>query len=1544
LLIEALGHKTGFAFVDTEYNKHHNYFYPYVFPIVKNEIKGMSESSITRPTRKQLEAELKLLKEQQARDQRMLDVLYQVSLACRGVATDRAIFERLTEELRAVFSHDSSYIALCDLTQPDTFRTSYSYDEGVYNYDENVPFGPLSGQIMRDGKPLLTPDLDQIRGTLQNYQTTFGNVTKLSRTWMGVPLALGGDVLGLISLQSYEPNRFTEEDLELLRRIGHVAAVALENANLFQQQRLLSRELEQRIAARTDELQVLSLIAAEMVIQQPLYSLLSRAIESILPLFDVIGGSLWLYDREHELLRLLVQQGLPDQATEHITEIPKSSRRMKIVTENKPLVVESGLSASSDGVIPAQYEALLGVPLRLGVRAIGTLIFIDDKPHQFTSQQIDLAQFIANQLAIAIENARLLEERERQIQELSALGRISHAANTSLSLSMLLRQVYNALRPLMQLDAFVMAVYDPKRNVIMEGLGIDEGETYEYFRRNEPLGESTLSAWVIRNKQTLHLKNLPEEIGQYPELQILVAGTGRSAISWLGVPLLNRANQAIGVVVVQSYSENAFSYQDELFLTNVAQQTALHLQNMILLEERERQIRELDAIGRIGQLVSASFNLEEILDAVHATIRDVMEVPVYYLLLCEPESFLVTHAIFIENDNQIDLGWIGKPPAPQSLTETILRDRAPLLFSDLEDYNQIHSKKRQVRPNRFVRTKPVRSWAGVPLLGKEGEALGVLSLQHPEPNLYDQQTIDFLNQVASHVSLAVQKIKLFHESERQIRELDAIGHIGRSLSATFDLGHMLQIVYEVLEDMISASAFYMVLLDPKTGIVTQAFYIERGVQLPDDWPGQEPPADSLTGWILRHRKPLLFENLIEEQERVQALGLAPVFWNNTVVPRAWAGVPLLEGADQPIGVISVQDEMAGRYDEHTIDFLIQVAGHLSLGVQKVKLFDEREQRLQENALLAIEAEEHAANAERQAQRMALIQRVSLLLNSRVDPQETLDVAVQELVKLFQVDHVGIMLFDDSGELGILVAEFPPSDRLLRETPAINRRILRDLVKRRKPLVIESVRDAVLPSGVRKLLTDFQIQSMMLTPLVSRDEVIGSIGLDSLTTYRNFSEEEQESFMTIAATIAAAFENARLFAAEQAARRTADTLREVARVLSSTFDVNEILSLILEQLRTVVAYDSASILLAEGEVLRAAAHRGLFDSTKLDRKGFEVRGSSAASRVMETRLPLRIDDTLRSPYWIEVLARQSIRSWLGVPLIAKGQALGVLNIDAHTPSHFTDRDMEVAFTFANQAAVALENARLYQESVTRVEREMEIAREIQSNLFPRHLPQIEGMTIAARALPARETGGDFYDVVPLGEARLGLIIGDASGKSIPGAMLMAVARSTARSEARDHELPETVMRETNGLIAADVPPRSFVALSYATLDLETRTLALSNAGQLSPLRRKRDGTVEYFDVPGPVLPLGILPDTPYAALEVQLEAGDLVVFYTDGIVEAHNARQELFGFERLEAFLRTHGELAPSAFINAILTEVETFSHGVAQHDDMTLLVFRVEEA
>jgi len=185
-----------------------------------------------------------------------------------------------------------------------------------------------------------------------------------------------------------------------------------------------------------------------------------------------------------------------------------------------------------------------------------------------------------------------------------------------------------------------------------------------------------------------------------------------------------------------------------------------------------------------------------------------------------------------------------------------------------------------------------------------------------------------------------------------------------------------------------------------------------------------------------------------------------------------------------------------------------------------------------------------------------------------------------------------------------------------------------------------------------------------------------------------------------------------------------------------------------------------------------------------------------------------------------------------------------------------------------------------------------------------------------------------------------MIGDASGKSVAGALLMAMARSVGRAEAIDHEEPALVLRETNRSMAHDVPRGTFVALCYATIDPSGR-MAVANAGQLTPVLVRADGGIEYLYPPGPTLPLGIQPDMGYETLAVDLAPGDTVLFFTDGLVEAHNASGELFGFERLDAILSTCAALPPHALIDRIIAEVQAFMGNVAQHDDMTLVVAQI---
>lgn len=1316
-------------------------------------------SAAARSNRLELERQRDLLRRQQERDQRVLAALYNISLACRDRPTLFEIFEAIHRELAAVFSFDACYIAFCD-ERPEYFKAALLIDEGQHSFVEEVEYGYLTGNIVRSGEPLLFRDLYSERD-LSAPRVMFGQTQKFSRSWMGVPLLIGRNAVGVISLQSYQIGIYSEATLDLLQRMANVIAVALENVDLSEQQELLGNALAAQVAARTDEIAALSAISSALVVRQPLPGLLEGAIDVALGLFRLDAGNVRLLDEPRETLLLQAVRGFPEAYARATGRSALASSPIRsVVEERRPSVVERGWRVNSigarfpDEVFPA-FESMLSVPLVVGSTVLGTLSLFGFQPRSFTVHEISLAQAVANQIAVVVENTRLLDERERQIAELHALGEVSQTASSAQDLATLLRQVHDALQAFMPLDAFTMVIYDPERGVITDGISIDEGHPYNYWT-DQPPPPRSLTAHILRTGLALRFADLHTELDTMPEIQTAPIGSARKSRSWLGVPLLARDGNPLGVITLQSYRPAVFALRDQTFLQSVAAQVALHVQNVRLLIQRERQIAELEAIGQIGKIVTASYNLDKMLGEIYGVLFAHNQPSVFYLLVCDPQSHVIANALFVEGGEWVPLDLIGRPVPPGSLSDWILANREPLLLHDLPN-QQDELRRRGATPLPNGPANSVCSWAGVPLVARDGELIGVLAIQDYRAYCFDSGTLDFLGQVASHVSLGVQKLRLFGERER----------------------------------------------------------------------------------------------------------------------------------------------------------------------------------------LLSEARAHADAAERQAHRMELVHRIGALLSARLDQREILEIASRELVQLFWADHTGTVLLGSDG-VGYVAAEFPDSGIVGASIEVAGSPLTNALMATRRPAVISDFDNDPLAAVSREQWRALGIRSLVIVPLISRDRLFGTISLDSYHEPLIFSDEELELMMTVATSIAAAVENAQLFAAEQQQRQTADTLREVARVLSSSFDPNEVLRLVLGELQKLIAYNTASIMLLDGAQLRMVASRGRPDGDEPRGITLPLEGSGAGEVVRRRDAVLRIVGNDAGP-WMRLPTSENIHAWLGVPLIARGNVLGVLNIDSRSNTTdalvFTERDIEVARTFANHAALSIENARLYQESVARVEQELEIARRIQSNLFPRELPAVPGLELAGRCLPARETGGDFYDVIKLG-GRVGVIVGDVSGKSLPAAMLMAVARSTSRSEARNHETPWVVLNETNRWLVGDVPRNAFVALTYALIDPLSCTLVLGNGGQLTPLLRRADGSTVFVEAP-PALPLGLKHDLEYGQVELELTPGDTLLFYTDGIVEAHDQCRQLFGFERLERLFQSWGHLPADELIDRILGEVHAFSAGMPTHDDMTLVVVRL---
>jgi serine phosphatase RsbU (regulator of sigma subunit) len=312
----------------------------------------------------------------------------------------------------------------------------------------------------------------------------------------------------------------------------------------------------------------------------------------------------------------------------------------------------------------------------------------------------------------------------------------------------------------------------------------------------------------------------------------------------------------------------------------------------------------------------------------------------------------------------------------------------------------------------------------------------------------------------------------------------------------------------------------------------------------------------------------------------------------------------------------------------------------------------------------------------------------------------------------------------------------------------------------------------------------------------------------------------------------------------------------------------------------------------------------------------------------------------------------------VPLVSQGELIGLLNLGARlSQQEYSADDRKLLNDLATQTAPAVQVAQLVRQQQQqaqereRIEQELRVARLIQQTLLPKHVPDVAGYQLAAYYQPAREVGGDFYDFLELDEDHLGLVVGDVTDKGVPAAIVMATTRTMLRASAQRLDSPGEVLKRVNDVIVRDIPPNMFITCLYAILDLKSGVLRYANAGHDLPYRRRSTshgaggaggGGAEELRATG--MPLGLLPGMSYEEKEIILQRGDTVLFYSDGLVEAHDPHREMFGFPRLQGLVGAHRSDGPS-LVNFLLTELRRFTgQEWEQEDDITLVTLDRSEA
>jgi sigma-B regulation protein RsbU (phosphoserine phosphatase) len=565
----------------------------------------------------------------------------------------------------------------------------------------------------------------------------------------------------------------------------------------------------------------------------------------------------------------------------------------------------------------------------------------------------------------------------------------------------------------------------------------------------------------------------------------------------------------------------------------------------------------------------------------------------------------------------------------------------------------------------------------------------------------------------------------------------------------------------------------------------------------------------------------------------------------------------------------------------------------------------------------------------------LLLEVADVVNTTLDLDTTLRRVAELVRKVIDYEIFGILLLNEkTQELRFRFQLGYAREVAERTRVKVGEGVTGIAAQRREAILVDDV-----SKDPRYISAIPSVRSELAVPLIVKNRLIGVIDIESPQP-NHFTEEHKRLLTLIASRMAVGIENARLYTRTTRQARTLVLLNEIARELTSILNVDELLKRIAELLSRLIDYQMFSILLldpAENKLQHRFSQRF---QENIQLKHDIPLGRGVVGAAAEMKQAVLVPDVTKDPRYIKL--NPETRSELAVPLVYKDKVIGVLDLEHTRRGFFTDDHKRTVTTLAAQVAIAIENAQLYEQIARqekRLERDLAMARQLQFGLLPPTLPKLENLDIAAKFVPARAIGGDLYDFVNYSISRTALVIGDVSGKGAPAAIYAALVSGILRSHAPIEPGPAEMLSAVNFSLGERRIEGQFVSLIYAVWDDRNRTLQVANSGLPRPIYC-HDGKIEIIEATG--LPLGLFDEADYDEFTFQAKPGDMFVFFSDGILDASNKAQELFGRERVGQIVAANANASAAAIVKLIFEAVAEHASGEDAFDDQTVVAIRVK--
>lgn len=1157
-------------------------------------------------------------------------------------------------------------------------------------------------------------------------------------------------------------------------------------------------------------------------------------------------------------------------------------------------------------------EAAMAMSLRAADVTLGVLAMERPGDPAFDEDEVALFRGLVAQASAALQAGRQVAEERWRLEQLSLVRTVSAEVADVLDLDELARRVTRQIQRTFGYYHVALFTWEPGREELRcrASIGsLEETETVEEIISAAPavrIGEGIVGH-VAQANQEIWAGDVKRE-PHYRHVDVLPETRSEAALP------LRVEGRVLGVLDVQSDQPERFDETDKLVLRALADQVAIAVEDARLYSALRRRADQLSTVAQVSRAVASILDLDELLDRVVTLIHEQFGYPFVHLFTVDQVRQTITYQAGWPSDElQEGLGAGGLTcslDATEGIVAWVACHGETVMTND---------RRRDPHHRDAALSYPdANAQLAVPLIFGD-DVLGVLNVQSDRPEAFSDDDRFLFEALADSVAIAIRNANLYRSERWRRKVADSLRDVAGLLSAGVDVDQVLDAILTELDRLLPCDAAAIWLLNDQELCLSAV----RGYA-----------SDLCIGDLTLDHKSWMHQALIADQPLVRGSSSPPEPLGSVMdFPSDYSAIAAaLRAGDRRLGLLSLVHHTPERYGSESRAMTAAFASYAAVAIENARLY----QRAQEQAYIS-----------------TVLLQVAEATQSLTTLDEVLNTVVRLMPMLVGVDRCALLLWDETEAVfepavacGLDADQQRLFDHWRFSLDGDDARLHRGL----QPISLEC---EMADETMRRL----GFASPLLLPLLAHGEVEGAMvvnyeGQQNSSDLSSLSGDRLTIIRGIAYQAATAIENTRLLEAQQEEAYVSGALLQVARAVAHSNELHEVLEAIVRITPMLVGVKHCTIFLwdeelalfhprdtyglsprAEAMILNRPQAPG--DFPLLD----HVRESDRMMTVdvlkdREGWVPTEMVDPLTPSQHAGRLAL------LAVPLSVKDDLLGVMLVgEERAAREIDERRMEIITGIAQQAALAVQNDRLQREMAERerLERELQLARDIQQTFMPERLPQLPNWDLAVVWQAARQVAGDFYDLFELPGRRLGLVIADVADKGMPAALFMALTRTLMRAAASEDLSPADVMARVNDLLVPDAQRGMFVTAVYIVLSLETGEVVYANAGHLPPLilRAEREHLTQLEKGE---MALGVMEGIQFHNHTVTLEPGDYVILYTDGITEALSAEGTFYGLDRFRRAIHSQSGRSAQGVLDRVIDHIASFVGETPPSDDLTFMV------